>query len=91
METVIAPAPKRVVRRMKLKRRRTDWIGSAEPLLVTRPELGRLLAVSEQTILRWEKRDDFPKVHIGSRHLRFVLAEVLEWLKSGRSTTKEER
>jgi excisionase family DNA binding protein len=53
----------------------------SEPLLTT-PELAEKLRVNRNTIVIWAKNGQIPSVRLGSKTLRYDLAEVLAALKA---------
>ena len=57
-------------------------MSSPESCLLTPHEIARHLQVSRKTIYYWVSRSEIPYVKVG-RHLRFQLAEVIEFFKSG--------
>lgn len=55
---------------------------SEYPEVMTREQTAKLASVCEETISNWIKYRGFPHKRIGSRTLRFVRADVLEWMRT---------
>ena len=51
--------------------------------LLTPEEVAHLLKVPKATVYKWVHQRKIPHVKVG-RHLRFVKAEILEWVEEQR-------
>ena len=56
--------------------------------MLTTKELANELKVTTQTVYNWRKRD-MPTVKVGPQY-RYVLADVLEWLRNYNRSDREE-
>lgn len=54
---------------------------AARPELLSIKELSELLRVPVPTIYRWRSTGDGPKAIRVGRHLRFAIADILDWLE----------
>jgi predicted DNA-binding transcriptional regulator AlpA len=61
----------------------TTQLQQEDPLLTTR-EVGELLAISPEAVLKRWRAGDLPGFRLSSKVLRFRQSEIVEWLEEHR-------